>query len=97
MDKKEIRRLMDELSSRVTLESEDSREVRFDPPDAATLISLGFDESAVGRMLSARWWPEMAEEIVETPAFCGADEAPAEVLRYARDVVVEYIRKRFEP
>ena len=97
MDKKEIRRLMDELSGRVTLASSEGRELRFDPPDEAALVALGFDERAVGRMLSAEWWPEMIAEIVETPEFCGADEPPAEVLRYGRDVVVEYIRKRFKP
>ena len=38
----------------------------------------------------------MVEEIVETPVICDPDDPPDLILEYARDVVSEYIRKRFD-
>jgi hypothetical protein len=37
-----------------------------------------------------------ADDVRETPAFCDPDDPPEQVLRCARDVVGEYIRKRFQ-
>jgi hypothetical protein len=71
--------------------------VAFDPPTATDLVASGVGEGDAARLLAAPWWPEMVAEIVETPAFCGADEDSDTVLRYARDVVGEYIHKRFTP
>jgi hypothetical protein len=71
--------------------------VTFDPPTAADLVPIGVDEGDGARLLAAPWWPEMVADIVGTPAFCGADEDLDTVLRYARDVVGEYLRKRFTP
>ena len=41
------------------------------------------------------WWDEMVADIVETPDMCAPDDSPQQVLGYAKDVVSEYIRKRF--
>ena len=81
MEREEIRRLMDALTRRVSLESEDARAVVFDAPDEAALVADGFDAACMRRMLASPWWPEMIEEIVETPEFCGAEESPAEAHR----------------
>ena len=36
----------------------------------------------------------MVADIIDTPEFAEPDESPEQVLQYARDVVVEYFRKR---
>jgi hypothetical protein len=36
----------------------------------------------------------MVADIIETPEMCDPEDAPEQVLQYARDVVAEYIRKR---
>ena len=71
--------------------------VSFAPPTAADLAAAGIAVDEAERVLTAPWWPEMVDEIVDTPTFCGDDEPPETVLRYARDVVGEYVRKRFTP
>ncbi len=37
----------------------------------------------------------MVTDVVETPSRCDPADPPEQVLAYARDVVEEYIRKRF--
>ena len=97
MDKDETRRLMQELERRVELVDAGSRELAFDEPDQAALVAAGFEAEPVRRMLGSAWWPEMIAEVLETPEFCGAGEDAEQILGYARDVVTEYIRKRFDP
>ena len=67
----------------------------FDQPDEAEMVAAGLDPTGVQRILAAPWWQEMVEDIVETPEFCDPGESSQQVLRYARDVVGEYVRKRF--
>jgi hypothetical protein len=83
------------LESRVRLAEEGSRSVAFEMPGEAELLEAGLDPEGVRRMLAAPWLPEMVSEVLETPEFCEPEDSPEQVLRYARDVVGEYIRKRF--
>ena len=69
----------------------------FSAPSADDLAAIGLPRDEAKHLLDAPWWPEMVAEIVETPSFAGADDPAEVVLRYARDVVGEYIRKRFSP
>ncbi len=93
----ELRSLMAHLQQRVQLADPNTRELVFQQPTEDELVDAGFEAAAVRRLLAASWWPEMAGEVVETSEFCEPDETPEQVLRYARDVIVEYVRKRFEP
>ena len=47
------------------------------------------------RTLQLEKWDEMVTDIIETPDFCDPGDSPQQVLEYARDVVSDYIRKRF--
>jgi hypothetical protein len=85
---------MEYLEQRVQPAGE--RAVRFAVPSRDELIEAGFGEQGVGQLLDAPWLSEMVEEIEETPEFCDPDDPPETVLRYARDVVLEYLRKRYE-
>ena len=69
----------------------------FSAPSADDFAAIGLAGVDAARLLDAPWWPEMVAEILETPSFAGAGEAAETVLRYARDVVGEYVRKRFAP
>ena len=59
------------------------------------MIGAGLNAEGVKRILRVPWWEEMVEDIVETPDMCDPDDSPEQILEYARDVVSEYIRKRF--
>ena len=93
MQPDDLRRLMEYLQDQVTMSG--SQSIVFEIPDEPTLLSAGLDAETVRQLLSAPWLDEMVADVRETPDFCGPEETPAEVLRYARDVVVEYLRKRF--
>lgn len=95
MTKEELRRLMRYLEERVELT--DELKVRFELPDAAELGDAGFAPEDVRQFLVAPWLPEMASEVRDTPEYCEPDDPPETILQYARDTVVEYLRKRFEP
>jgi hypothetical protein len=97
MSPEELRAVMTFLQQRVSLREPQGKEITFDPPGEAELSQVCSDAGAVRRLLAADWWPEMVEEIVETADFCEPDDTPEQVLSYARDVVVEYLRKRFQP
>lgn len=71
--------------------------VTFAPPTAAAMERAGLDGEGARRILGAAWFPEMVDEVVTTPEFCDPGDPPELVLRYARDVVAEYIYKRFVP
>jgi hypothetical protein len=94
MTPEQLRDIMHYLEQRVRW-SDDRSSITFDEPDETTMTEAGLDPSGVRRLLAQAWWPEMVEEIVETPDFCAPDDPPDRVLGYARDVVSEYIRKRF--
>ena len=69
--------------------------VTFTTPTPEAMERAGLDAEGCRRVLAAEWFAEMVDEVVTTPDFCDPGEAEETVLRYARDVVAEYIRKRF--
>ena len=69
--------------------------IAFEAPVEEEMIAAGLNREGVGRILRVPWWEDMVTDIVETPEMCDPDDAAEEVLEYARDVVSEYIRKRF--
>jgi hypothetical protein len=92
----QLRTVIAWLEERVVLtESGPPPEIVFAAPQPADIERLGVAAGEARRLLTAPWWPEMVADILDTPGFCGANEAPETVLRYARDVVGEYVRKRF--
>lgn len=88
-----LRALMRHLESEVQLADDGS--IRFDVPDRDALLAADLEPEAVDGLLAAPWLEEMATDVVETREFCEPDATDEEVLGYARDVVTEYIRKRF--
>jgi hypothetical protein len=94
----DLRAIMTYLMERVQLSGEgdgDDCRIVFETPTAEEMISAGLDSEGSGRLLAVEWWAEMVEDIVETPEMCDPEDSPEEVLGYARDVIAEYIRKRF--
>lgn len=91
----ELRELIAHLESRVRPDEADARRVAFEMPGEAELLEAGLDPEGVHRLLAAPWIAEMVSEVLETPDFCEPGDTAEQILRYARDVVGEYIRKRF--
>jgi len=87
--------MMAYLERQVRLADEASRSIVFEMPSEAELLEAGLDPEGVRRLLAAPWLSEMVSEVIETPEFCDPGESSEQLLRYARDVVGEYIRKRF--
>ncbi|TET37157.1 MAG: hypothetical protein E3J72_06885 [Planctomycetota bacterium] len=95
MEKEQIIRLHEWLQGRITLdEGADAVKVMFNEPAAEDFKKEGFGEEAVNLTLKSDWWAEMVTDVIETPDFAEPDETPEQILQYARDLVVEYIRKR---
>ncbi len=95
MEKEEIKRAYVWIQNRVRLvPGSEEPAIAFDAPSATDFKDNGFDEELVRVTLQSRWWPEMVVDIIDTPEFAEPDESPEQVLQYARDVVVEYFRKR---
>lgn len=97
MTAEELRELIAYLEQRVRLADPQPVGIEFDEPSAAEMVTAGFAAEGVHRLRDAEWWPEMVEEVRETADFCEPEDSPEQVLRYARDVIAEYIRKRFQP
>jgi len=98
MAPEELRAIMAYLSERVQLGPQEDKSlvlITFHTPTEEEMINAGLNVDGVKRILRVPWWEEMVEDIVETPDMCEPDDAPEQVLAYARDVVSEYIRKRF--
>lgn len=93
----QLRDIVDFLKRRIRLVAEGERDIDFSPPTPEEMASAGLDSSTVGRLLTSPWWPEMVDDIIETPEFTEPDASPEVVLGYARDVIHEYIGKRFVP
>jgi len=94
----ELRAIMTYLRERVRLGPRDADgcvTVEFDAPTEQEMVGAGLDPEGARRILGVPWWAEMVADIVETPDMCDPDDPPERVLEYARDVVSEYIRKRF--
>jgi len=93
----DLRAIMEYLSARVQLLDSDGSEARigFSAPTLDDMSAAGLDPDGSARLLAVEWFDEMVDDIVETPEMCEPDDAPEEILGYARDVIGEYIRKRF--
>lgn len=94
MQPEDLRRLMEYLQNLVGVS--ESRNIVFEVPDEGTMLEAGLEADIVRQLLSAPWLQEMISDVRETPDFCSPEDTPDQVLRYARDVVVEYLWKRFE-
>lgn len=91
----QLREIVRYLEDHVHLAAEGRREISFDLPEIGVMVADGLDEDTILRLTASPWWPEMIDDVVETPNFAEPDEPADVVLGYARDVVSEYIRKRF--
>jgi hypothetical protein len=95
MNNDEIKRLYEWIQTRVALGKDaDNVTILFDEPTPRDFEDQGFGAEAISLTLESGWWAEMAADIVETPDYAEPGESPEQVLKYARDVVVEYVRKR---
>jgi len=92
----QLRDIVRYLQARVQLAADGERAVVFDPPDADTMAGDGLEADAVRSILAAPWWPELVDDVIETPEFSEPSDSAEVVLGYARDVVQEYIWKRFD-
>ena len=89
----QLRDLVRYLQDRVGTHGE--REVVFEPPEVPEMVAAGLDEATARRLLAAPWWQEMIADVLETPEFADSKASPEIILGYARDVIQEYIWKRF--
>lgn len=96
MQREDVRKLIEYLESRVRLVPGEERTILFRGPSEQEMAEGGIHPDAIRQVLSADWYPEMIEDVVETPQFCSPEETDEDLLQYARDVVGEYIRKRFK-
>ena len=94
MEKDEIKKMYEWIQSRVGLGDGDAISITFDEPTAEDFAGQGLGDEAVTLTLGSAWWAEMATDIVETPDYAEPGESDDQILGYARDVVVEYVRKR---
>jgi len=95
MEKEDIQRMYEWIQGRVRLvPGSDEPVIAFDAPTAEDFKERGFTDEDIALTLGSGWWPPMIVDIIETPEFAEADESQEQVLQYARDVVVEYFRKR---
>ncbi len=92
----QLRAIAEYLQDRVILVNDDEPAIAFDPPTAGEMAGAGLDRATATRLTSAPWWQEMVDEIIDTPAFAEPEATPAVVLGYAKDLIREYIGKRFE-
>ena len=83
----------DDLVARVTMAEDGS--IAFAMPTSEELTEAGHPQAGITQLLGAPWLDEMVTDIVETPEYADPSESPEKIHEYARDVVVEYIRKRF--
>lgn len=98
MTPEQLRAIIAFLEDRVELENDDDEApvvVSFYEPTEEEMIGAGLDLEGVRRILRVPWWDDMVEDIEGTPDMCDPEDSAEAVLRYARDVVSEYVRKRF--
>ncbi len=98
MTPEELRSIMAYLRERVHLGTEEAKSpvvITFHAPTEEEMVDAGLNAEGVERILCVPWWEEMVTDIVETPDYCDPGDSPQQVLEYARDVVSDYIRKRF--
>jgi hypothetical protein len=95
VEKTEIQRMFAWIQGRVRLVPDsDEPVISFDAPSADDFKENGFSDADITLTLESGWWRQMVIDIIETPEYAEPDESPEQVLKYARDVVVEYFRKR---
>jgi len=98
MTPEELRAIMVYLREIVhlrTREAEIPVVITFHAPTEEEMTDAGLNAEGVRRILRVPWWEEMVADIKETPDLCDPDDSPQQVLEYAKDVVSEYVRKRF--
>ena len=98
MTPEELRAIMAYLRKRVLLGPKETKipiVITFLAPSKDEMIRAGLNPEGVKAILHAPWWEEMVTDIIETPKYCDSNETLQQVLEYARDVVSDYIRKRF--
>lgn len=93
----EVRAMIAAIEARIRLRGDGSTAVEFAVPTADDLSAAGVAPSDARRVVSQPWWSEMVADVLETPEFAGPEETPEQVLQYARDVIGEYVGKRFDP
>jgi len=94
----ELRAIIAYLRERVHLGNKETKSlalITFHGPTEDEMISEGLNAEGVKQVLSVSWWEEMVADIIETPDYCDSGDSPEQILEYARDVVSDYIRKRF--
>jgi hypothetical protein len=89
----QLREIVRYLQDRVGTHGD--REVVFEPPEVPEMVAAGLDEATARRLVAAPWWPEMINDVLETPEFMDPNASLEIILGYARDVIQEYIWKRF--
>lgn len=92
----QLREIVRYLQERIQLAADGERVIVFDPPTVETMAADGLDADAAQSVLTAPWWPELVDDVIETPEFSEPSDSAEAVLGYARDVVQEYIWKRFD-
>ena len=96
MTAEELRAIIRWLEGRVTLEpGPGDPRIVFHQPTLTEMEAAGLDGAGSRRLLAVPWWDEMVTDVVETPEYCEPGSPPETVLRWARDVIGEWIRKRF--
>jgi hypothetical protein len=98
MTPEELRSIMAYLRKEVSLGPKDTESpvvITFLAPTEEDMIDAGLNAEGVKRLLQVSWWDEMVTDIIETPEYCDPNDSPQQVIEYARDVVSDYIRKRF--
>ena len=90
----QLRQLILYLQDRVAWSPGGDRVIVFEPPGVEAMAADGIDEATARAVTGSPWWPELVDDVIETPDFAGPDESRDTVLGYARDVVSEAIRKR---
>jgi hypothetical protein len=98
MTPEELRAIMAYLRERVHLGPKEAKGpvlITFHGPTEGEMIGAGLNAEGVKQILHVPWWEEMVADIIETPDFCDPNDSPQHILEYAKDVVSDYIRKRF--
>jgi len=98
MTPEELRAIMAYLRERVHLGSREADGpviITFHGPMEEEMIGAGLNAKGVKQILRVPWWEEMVADIIETPEYCDPGDSPQLVLEYAKDVISDYVRKRF--
>ncbi len=97
VQREQIKVALDLLMDRVRMTTTEGGDcsVAFEDLDRDAMIALGIAEDVADHLADAPWWSEMIDDVAETPDFCEPGDTPEQVLGYARDVVKEYVWKRF--